>query len=566
MLVYGDCQEPAEPNKVASEINRRLDAVEATPRGPGRHALLVAAFIETAKLLQGLADASFAKDGCDRLSTSSDRLGLFLHALGKAVCNSWDNAEGRKLPRLRRARSWPGKVELRVPEGFAFYAVYPEAYIDAARRLALRAPAKVIGIRSIGTALGAIVAAALGAGPAVTLRPFGGPFERQVATDGALERELLDREFHYVIVDEGPGQSGSSFGAVADWLTEHQVPPQRIALLPSHAGEPGPEASSKRRCWWRTVHREVGDFGRSWPIRIERWCAPPLGRLDEPPLDVSAGEWRRLIYEREEEWPPVIPAFERRKFLLRARGGRFLAKFAGLGRTGEDKLAIARTLHGEGFVPEPQSLANGFLIERWREDGAPLESDDVPLEEIARYIAGRAKLLPAAKESGAGAEQLLLMTRRNISIEFDQLRTRALQPWERRAASLQARMSRVRTDNKLDRHEWLRSNAGSLIKTDALDHHQAHDLIGCQDIAWDVAGAIVEFDVDQDGSDELLDRMDCAAAKPIDRELLDFYLLAYPAFRLGQARLGAAMTGEPAEKLRINRAADSYASRLQRLL
>jgi hypothetical protein len=29
-----------------------------------------------------------------------------------------------------------------------------------------------------------------------------------------------------------------------------------------------------------------------------------------------------------------------------------------------------------------------------------------------------------------------------------------------------------------------------LLKTDALDYHAGHDPIGCQDIAWDIAGAI----------------------------------------------------------------------------
>jgi hypothetical protein len=97
---------------------------------------------------------------------------------------------------------------------------------------------------------------------------------------------------------------------------------------------------------------------------------------------------------------------------------------------------------------------------------------------------------------------------------------------------------RVRTDNKLDREEWLCLPGGRVLKADALDHHCAHDLIGCQDVAWDVAGAIVEFDLDQDSASELIRSVEQSAAAPVDRELLDFYRIAYVAFRLGHARLG----------------------------
>ena len=35
----------------------------------------------------------------------------------------------------------------------------------------------------------------------------------------------------------------------------------------------------------------------------------------------------------------------------------------------------------------------------------------------------------------------------------------------------------------------------TLLKTDALDHSEGHDLIGCQDIAWDVVGAATELEL-----------------------------------------------------------------------
>lgn len=568
MLVYGDHCERGDPRQRARDINRRLERVEATAGGLQRHSLLVASAIETGQLLQGLADAAFAQDNRDRRTDAVDALSGTLAQMARALCRSWDSGfrEQMALARVELRADWPGEIETRVPEGFAYYAVYPEAYIEAARRLKLAAPARVIGIRSIGTTLGAVVAAALDAPAPLTVRPFGDPFDRKIALDPALERELLEREAHYVIVDEGPGQSGSSFGAVADWLTKRGIQADRIAVLPSHAGQPGPAATEQRRRWWRSVQRQVGDFGDSWPALIADWSSAVVGPLDAPPEDISGGAWRRLRFATEEEWPAVVPAWERRKFLLRAGGEPFLVKFAGLGRCGEEKLAVARALHGEGFIPEPIAVAHGFMVERWCTDASSLDPGERPVGEIARYVGTRARLLPATSGSGASAAGLLEMVTRNISLEFGEQATAALAPWRARAADLDCRIVRVHTDNKLDRQEWLRSASGALIKTDALDHHQGHDLIGCQDVAWDCAGAIAEFDLRQADTEQLVEAVGEWSGGSVDRSLLDFTRVAYLAFRLGQARLGATMVFDVAERRRLALRGDRYALELQHLL
>jgi hypothetical protein len=568
MLVYGDHHERVETEDRAHEINRQLERVRHMPAGLERHSRLAAVLIDGGQLLQGIADALFAKEQRDRQTAATDDLSDVLLQLGQALCRSWDRgfAEIGQLPRLRTSADWPDQVELRVPEGFAFYAVYAEAYIEAARRLKLSGPPRVIGIRSIGTSLGAVVAAALGAPPPETVRPFGDPSARKIAIDPALERELIQGEAHYIIVDEGPGQSGSSFGAVADWLMARGVAAERIAVLPSHAGSPGPAASEERRRWWREVHRQVGDFETCWPQLIARWCSELLGPLDQPPSDISGGAWRRLHYAHEDDWPSVVPAWERRKYLVSAGGERFLVKFAGIGCIGEEKLAQALTLYAEGFVPKPAGLVHGFLVERWCDDAAPLAADDRPLREIAHYIGTRSRLLPTPSGSGASIEELLTMARRNASLELGDELAQAVDAWTSRADALERRIARVRTDNKLDRHEWLRLSSGVLIKTDALDHHQAHDLIGCQDLTWDVAGAIVEFDVGQDDAEAFITAVEEWAVREIDRELLEFYRLAYPVFRLGQARLGQSMIADPRERQRLDHSARRYALELQHLL
>ena len=124
MLVYGDRQELAEPEQRIREINRAIDAVERMPAGIERHAQLVAALIEAGQLLQGIADAGFAEHCRDERTAATDALSAFVLELGAAVCRSWDTdfREIGVLPRFDSIEAMPGEVELRVPEGFAFYA------------------------------------------------------------------------------------------------------------------------------------------------------------------------------------------------------------------------------------------------------------------------------------------------------------------------------------------------------------------------------------------------------------------------------------------------------------
>jgi hypothetical protein len=243
--------------------------------------------------------------------------------------------------------------------------------------------------------------------------------------------------------------------------------------------------------------------------------------------------------------------WERRKFLAIKDGAPGLLKFAGLGRIGERKLEIARRLFAEGLVPEPLGLFHGFIMERWCGDARPLALDEVPLTEIGAYIAARSKLPRVEPLAGARIEKLLEMVRRNVTLELGSDAAHSLGSWKPRVGDLERRVRRIPTDNKLDRDEWLRTQDGRLIKTDALDHHCAHDLVGCQDIAWDVAGAMIEFDLDHVSADAVVG----CANLDVDPELLQFCLVAYCAFRLGRARIG----GEPA-------AAARYAARLRRLL
>ena len=99
---------------------------------------------------------------------------------------------------------------------------------------------------------------------------------------------------------------------------------------------------------------------------------------------------------------------------------------------------------------------------------------------------------------------------------------------------------------------------GRILKTDALDHHAGHDLVGAQDIAWDVAGAIVEFRLVGDEPRTLVEHVERAAGFPVDTGLLAYLLPCYLTFWLGYYTLALRIAPDVDEAVRLGVAAARY--------
>ncbi|MGF6347608.1 hypothetical protein [Variovorax sp. W2I14] len=568
MLVFGDA---TQRETVACKLDRlrtMLAQAQGSPLGIERHARLVAALIEAGELAQGIADAHFhANGGHDAPSQDVDAAMAIALMLARLCAHSWHSGLRGALPsRMPSIEGWAAHlpamdIEVRQPEGYAFYALYPECYLAAACQLGA-GPWRVIGLRSIGTSLAAIAAAALGDPRPVTLRPVGHPFGRRVAWRAAPRTEP---SLHHAIVDEGPGLSGSSMAAVIRLLREEEgVAPQRIHLFTAHARGPGAEASPQVRALWAQATSHAADFDAvilhaAEPAhRLQTWVEACVGSLRAPLRAIDGGGWRQAHRMAEASWPPVHPWQERRKFLAEAESGTWLVKFAGLGHRAEERIACAEALARAGFCPEVAGACHGFLIERWHGGMTPLSQERLHepalrtrlLARTADYLAFRARTL-AMPQSGASLRALCDMGRHNT---VEALGTGSDAPWERHlaaAARLQARVRPVRTDSRLQPWEWL-DDGVRLLKTDAIDHHAGHDLIGCQDVAWDVAGARTEYALGDDEIGELLQAM-AARGRPVDAALIDVYSVAYPAFQLGHASLASRDTADAADRERLER-------------
>src|SRR5688500_14446363 len=325
MIVYGDpSYERRLPDLVTS---LRAGDPDGGASGPMCLDKLRGLLIAAGQVEQGAQHAALAGQVLTRLRELTDR---FADAF--AVCLSGDGNVGANIAAARvlldelASRVPETPVRVKVPEGFGFYTLYPEQYLEAAAkwfsmpgvRHGLRTV--VVGVRSIGTTLSAVVRAATVRRNwqcvRLTVRPTGHPFDRQVALPdlGRLENATA------LVVDEGPGISGSSITAAARALLDAGVQRERISLLPGHGGEPGSAASDTTRAWFREGPRYVASLGElRWRGRsltdvlaeqTSRLTGAPVERVD----DLGGGAWRQFVYAKEGDWPAAIPALERTKY------------------------------------------------------------------------------------------------------------------------------------------------------------------------------------------------------------------------------------------------------------
>jgi hypothetical protein len=573
VLVYGDARRLEDPREKAEAIRRGVERWRIATLPIERHAILAELLVEAGELEQGLLDARLAcEEAASRLTRAVAKLLLFSFR-GLGDFND-EPAEIESALDDLLAHQLPETIEVSTPEGYAFYGLYPETYLIAAEG-ALQDGALVIGIRSIGTGLAAVVGAVAGGRSIVlSVRPQGHPFDRRLAPSAALEPAIFNGINEIAIVDEGPGLSGSSFGCVADWLEAHGVPPESIAFFPSHRGTPGPYASPRHRERWQQARLHVAEFEdvftspeARWPLAS--WVADLTGPAERPLENLSAGRWREKLIPKGGLWPPADIQGERRKYLLSAGDQRWLLKFAGLGRYGQEKLALAREL--EGLIPPIAGLRHGFLISPWLADARPLPlvpGIDRPalLDAVASYLARRARLPADPRNRGATPERLFEMMSYNTGKALGPEVAESLGDWKGRLPEIARREHLVLTDNKPHAWEWLVLPNGKILKADALDHHRTNDLVGPQDIAWDLAGTAVELHFDEGELDDLASEVARrSGTPPAERFQLDFYTLAYLAFQTGRHTLAAEAlaSSAPEEAVKMHAAAEGYAERLR---
>jgi len=464
-----------------------------------------------------------------------------------------------ELARVVRGIVAPQQVKVAPPEGFAYYALHPLDVADLVRRCApCDGYAAVVGIRSIGTTLSALVKATLHdlevRVERTTVRPFGHPYNRRTEFSQEQHRwiaKLLSHRACFFVVDEGPGMSGSSFLSVGDALLSAGVPRSQIAFLCTRRADPASLMANNAADRWPAFNAHYTDPTKHLPTDAKEY--------------IAGGIWRAKAFASEEQWPASWIQMERLKFL--STDGTRMFRFEGFGRFGADLRERSAKVGDAGFGPTPERSEQGFGIYPMLR-GRYLSSEDadeVLLKRIAGYCAFRAREL--ARDNHQTSE-LETMLRFNTQQEFGVELPASLQqlPVERPVVA----------DARMLPHKWMvaetpvkptggLNGAPMIMKLDAATHGDDHFFPGPTDIAWDLAGTILEWRLPAEAATYFVA---CYRARSGDdpSRRLPAYLMAYSIFRTAYCKMaGAAMRGA-AEYPRMMRHYQWYRSQAARVL
>jgi hypothetical protein len=536
--IFRDSRRQVPARELLREFEAELRRFASRPGIDEASSLLLRA----GELECGLHDAQAPEATCERTTRLTD---LFA---SRALSLDAPAPDGRNLAAtafsILEQISDVQIVGVGVPEGFAYYALHPLDYADLITRLNFNATsALVVGIRSIGTTLSAVAAARLRqlgvAASRVTVRPTGHPYDRVCEFDATQLQAIaanVAANAEFLICDEGPGRSGSSLLSVAEALEQAGVPRSRICILCSHQ----PDVSNL--C--------ATDAARRW---LRYRCAH-AGLTQRLPAD--AGErfgtdgWRRRLHPAQNDWPAVWPQFERLA-CISADGGTSLT-FEGHGHYGAAVSARNQALSDAGFSPRYLGHEAGFGKLVAVQGRVARQNDLTPqlLTHMAEYCAWRSREFGV---SYVGESDLEAMARVNFEREFGVALEEFALPVEHPTVC----------DARMTPQAWLPAEDRRWLKLDAATRGDDHFFPGPCDIAWDLAGIIVEWELAGPAREFLLAKYQTASGDAASSRM-ESYALAYATFRMAWSRMAAASVGDREEEGRLMRDYRKYREFLRR--
>jgi len=550
LLVFRKSQQTFSGPRLLRDLARELHSLESTA-DPHRQSLITSALLRSGELETALADAE---------NREAERLSQVTDLLARAQLDpSKSHLRASKAQLLLRDAIIPDCVKISPPEGFCFYGLHPLDFADAVWQLpAFQRPFAVIGIRSIGTTLSAAFAAGLqrrftpeSPVPRITVRPQGHPYDRSLEfsrTESAWIFRQQKASSIFFIVDEGPGLSGSSFLSVAEALLRKGIAAQDIIFISSRQVAPeslvAPDAAAR---WLRF---------RNCPVLAGRH------RPAEAQVEFGGDLWRERVFRDDQyaftpyadpaEWPPLWPGMSSPRYL--SADGNALYKFEGLGRYGAAVASRAALVGEAEFGPRAREAGFGYT-EYPTLQGRLLHATDLDeqlLRRMAAYLGFRAQMFPLPD---CDQQALREMTRHNVQellgVDCGALHFEVISP--------------VIPDARMMPHEWLRTASSQLMKLDSASHGDDHFFPGATDIAWDLAGTIVEWRLSVSLATQFLDLYYQLTGDDVLARIQD-YMISYCAFQAAYHRMAASACSGNIEENRLLRRSEDYLRHLRSVL
>jgi hypothetical protein len=506
---------------------------------------VLVALLRAGELECGIADVG--GETVNRFDLVTDRIAEILVAgAGTNAIQEPDTRKDNFQQLLKTAQALPAVEQLSIstPEGFAYYALHPLAYADIIHEMPACESWLIVGIRSIGTTLSAVTAATARAhgmnAARITVRPQGHPYNRTAEFTAEQMAAILAAVFsgaNFAVVDEGPGLSGSSFLAVAEALERAGAPADKITLVSSHAPNIDTLCAMDATRRWRRF--------RCLPVMAE--ARRPVQANDF----IGGGQWRSRFLSNKSGWPASWTSLERLKYLsLDKNHERRMFKFAGFGHYGDVVFEREEKVAAAGFGLVPRAESDGF-VSFPQIDGRPLSASDLSaamMVRLAEYCAFRLRAFAIELSDLKALQQMANHNLHELGLDV----------------AVDLRLAHpVIADGHMQPHEWLQSHDGDLLKTDSGGHGDDHFFPGPTDIAWDLAGAIVEWQMNEQQTTEFLDYY-CRASGDDASARIDGFIKAYAVFRLAYCLMAADAMRESDEQPRLQRAADVCRTRLMR--
>jgi hypothetical protein len=278
--------------------------------------------------------------------------------------------------------------------------------------------------------------------------------------------------------------------------------------------------------------REPEVEGLRAPRGAERWRRFTFRSVSDRPLlpegahqELGGGLWRRTVLTDFENQPACWTQLESSKYL--SADQKVLFKFHGFGHYGRVIEERANKLGEAGFSPTRLGQVRGFGQYEFLPGRVLTQSDLSP--RIVQRLAEYCSLRKEAFSTEESPHELETMANYNWECEFG----------EKLEDPIRLETEhRVIADGRMLPHEWLFTEDGRVLKTDAVGHGDDHFFPGPCDIAWDVAGTIVEWQMDDVASAEFVDHYRVLSGDDV-RERLPEYVLAYAIFRMAWSKMAA---------------------------
>jgi hypothetical protein len=554
LLVFRGGQRPVRGHALKAALVERLQPL----CGKSSPYALIGALLRAGELECGMADAD--DSSARQFEVLADRIADAL-LLGGTTSDFVSLAKAAGELPLRE------QLSISTPEGFAYYALHPLAYADALPQISISTKHLiVVGIRSIGVTLSAITAAASRLRGThvqrITVRPQGHPYNRHtkwLPRQLAIVQNAVSSGATFAVVDEGPGLSGSSFLSVAEALEQAGAPREKIVLLSSHQPNVNTLCASDAANRWRRYKNIAASAEARRPAQAVNF--------------IGGGNWRSRLLTNESKWPATWTSFERLKYLSSTDHSSVdnpsaehsetrLFKFAGLGHYGDQVFEREQKVAAGGFGPAPRRESDGFVSYPWScyqqhsdscMNARPMSASDLSqsvLERLAEYCAFRLRAFATELFDLNALQEMAEHNLRELGFEV----------------SVDLRLEHpVIADARMQPHEWLLMKDGQMLKTDSGSHGDDHFFPGPTDVAWDLAGAIVEWRMSEQQARAFLDLYRRASGDDASGRI-DSFIRAYAVFRAAYCMMAANALSGTEEQARLDHAAAGYKAVLTQIM